>query len=889
MSQFEKFYTLNPQFYESLWLSDKSPSSFLEQVKANQKLNEIDFKRKLKKAVSGWHTHLLFDSSFLENKNLETYIRWTQENWLRPVILLPISSFPKHQKKLEELVVQFSYGVQDFMGSENLSGNENLGGNEEKDRLGNITRRRGIKVRDDGQDKKKGESKDVGRSEALCKSKSLSESGVVAKTGDIDRGGNIPKVAGAFKKGRLNQNIVANQIRNVDRIKNVGLEFHFVSENKEFSIEELKIFKDNASLIYVITKKNRRSFPKKEFTKDEFIDELDLDSYPQSKDSLIVNDKGIRNSAVIESGETVKDDRNYNTRPIIKYRHSLKSGNLESKRLGDSCFRRRDGTYRGDNTYRDDGVYRKGDAYRDGEDYANGSIYREEEEREKNGLDFQSFFKKRYLYFPYKSSFWDFFLTPHQVYHFLQRRFKLPPYPVETYDKRIPKDIDLEPVYDPFFESGYVASKGQGNSYREFNISLYFSVVIPCYNSEKQLLNTLKFLVEQDFPKNQYEVIVIDDGSPRSIREGLMGFSKQNPDLILKGFYLPRVIEKTKNSARFRAGLARNLGAKHSKGKYLAFLDSDILVPPDYLSKLKKEHKKADLILVKRYHLNKKSFSKKENLNSEDLFPTKREKLKQTDSLFPEDKIKVKNRERISLQKNRAVSKNDREEMIHLDLDTIPSKDKETKNLLEDQSLSDSRDKTEDSRNEIKKFQDLVSFKDKGVKGPSRDQSLLDSRDKVQDSGDKTKKLHGLDTVSLQAENIKAYIEEESYWGSFYKKGFDKVECPWKYICTYGLSLLRKDFNEVGGFGKAFLFYGFEDTDLGYRLLKKKKRAVLSDIIVFHQAGTESHSMNWSYSLFRQKQLFKTAKIFFYKHLDLEIYKSLKVYMRQERTPSYFL
>ncbi|RLE10798.1 glycosyl transferase, partial [Candidatus Aerophobetes bacterium] len=39
------------------------------------------------------------------------------------------------------------------------------------------------------------------------------------------------------------------------------------------------------------------------------------------------------------------------------------------------------------------------------------------------------------------------------------------------------------------------------------------SVVIPTYNRKKLLQRVLKFLFEQNYPKDRYEIVVVDDGS----------------------------------------------------------------------------------------------------------------------------------------------------------------------------------------------------------------------------------------------------------------------------------------------------------------------------------------------------------------------------------------
>ncbi len=89
------------------------------------------------------------------------------------------------------------------------------------------------------------------------------------------------------------------------------------------------------------------------------------------------------------------------------------------------------------------------------------------------------------------------------------------------------------------------------------------SAVIPAYNAAAWIRETIESVLAQDYPA--LEVIVVDDGSA-------------DETAALAGGYGERV--RCLRQSNAGQGAARNLGARHATGKYLAFLDSDDLWKP---------------------------------------------------------------------------------------------------------------------------------------------------------------------------------------------------------------------------------------------------------------------------------------------------------------------
>jgi len=87
-----------------------------------------------------------------------------------------------------------------------------------------------------------------------------------------------------------------------------------------------------------------------------------------------------------------------------------------------------------------------------------------------------------------------------------------------------------------------------------------FSIIIPTYNRRELLLQALASVWMQTF--TDYEVLVVDDGSTDGTWEELQALGS-------------RVCALHQQNAG--PGAARNLGAQHATGDYLALLDSDDL------------------------------------------------------------------------------------------------------------------------------------------------------------------------------------------------------------------------------------------------------------------------------------------------------------------------
>lgn len=125
-----------------------------------------------------------------------------------------------------------------------------------------------------------------------------------------------------------------------------------------------------------------------------------------------------------------------------------------------------------------------------------------------------------------------------------------------------------------------------------FQDDIKVSVVMPIYNCEKYLAQCLDSIVRQTL--REIEIICVDDGSTDGTMAILEEYAKKDDRI--------QIIKQ----ANQYAGVARNNGLKHAKGKYVVFWDGDDFFHPEALYKLyeQAERTSADIVVCGAYKYN---------------------------------------------------------------------------------------------------------------------------------------------------------------------------------------------------------------------------------------------------------------------------------------------
>ena len=122
------------------------------------------------------------------------------------------------------------------------------------------------------------------------------------------------------------------------------------------------------------------------------------------------------------------------------------------------------------------------------------------------------------------------------------------------------------------------------------------SIIVPIYNVESYLAKCVDSLLQQDLSPEEYEIILIDDGSPDHCGEICNNYANAHPNI--------KVIHRENGGL----SAARNSGIDVAQGKYIQFVDSDDFLEPNVLKSLvqKMEDEQLDILRFNYQNVNKR-------------------------------------------------------------------------------------------------------------------------------------------------------------------------------------------------------------------------------------------------------------------------------------------
>lgn len=114
------------------------------------------------------------------------------------------------------------------------------------------------------------------------------------------------------------------------------------------------------------------------------------------------------------------------------------------------------------------------------------------------------------------------------------------------------------------------------------------SIIVPAYNVENYIERCIDSLVYQDLPDDEYEIIVVNDGSTDTTKTILETYTKKETNVFVFSVSNRGVSE------------ARNYGCEKANGKYLLFVDADDWIKPEVLRTLYEtmEREQLDLMVM---------------------------------------------------------------------------------------------------------------------------------------------------------------------------------------------------------------------------------------------------------------------------------------------------
>ena len=115
------------------------------------------------------------------------------------------------------------------------------------------------------------------------------------------------------------------------------------------------------------------------------------------------------------------------------------------------------------------------------------------------------------------------------------------------------------------------------------------SVIVVCYNEENNIKDCIDSIIDQKYPVDKFEILVIDGNSEDNTREIVEECANKSDNV--------RMIVNPKRTI----ASSRNIGILEARYEYIAFTDADCIVPIDWLDKMAayySELQKSEIAIV---------------------------------------------------------------------------------------------------------------------------------------------------------------------------------------------------------------------------------------------------------------------------------------------------
>ena len=108
------------------------------------------------------------------------------------------------------------------------------------------------------------------------------------------------------------------------------------------------------------------------------------------------------------------------------------------------------------------------------------------------------------------------------------------------------------------------------------------SVIVPAYNAQKTIGQCIDALLAQTYPRESYEVIVVDDGSTDGTTD------------VVKAYQVKYLYQRNQGPAT-----ARNIGVREAQGEIILFTDSDCVPFNNWIEEMVEPFKNKEVVAVK--------------------------------------------------------------------------------------------------------------------------------------------------------------------------------------------------------------------------------------------------------------------------------------------------